>query len=131
MTALNHRFPSALASPHTPLTARLSKNYSPLPTAPFIPTNSPPYPSSRSHQPALPRQLQSLNRRAARSRRIAIRNHMNRNPRLFFPLIRHANANLVHKPFLKPGTCFQCPTAHNQRIGIKSVDHFVEKQSSG
>src|SRR6266481_6132173 len=63
----------------------------------------------RLHQPALPSQFQSLNRRSARPRRISVWNYINRNPDLFLTLIRHPHANFVHKPFLEFCACFQRP----------------------
>src|SRR5215467_6414727 len=47
-----------------------------------------------SHQPTSPRQLQRLDGRSTRSRCISVRNRVNWNPRLLFPLLRHAVADL-------------------------------------
>src|SRR4029077_5727794 len=48
----------------------------------------------RLHQPALPSQFQSLNRRSARPRRVSVWYYINRNRDLFLTLVWHPHANL-------------------------------------
>src|ERR1700735_1115239 len=83
----------------------------------------------RSGESALSGKFQRLQGCAPGPGRIAVGHHMNRNVRLFLALIRHAGADLSQKPLLEFRAGFKDTTAHDQSIGVESIDHFIEKQS--
>ena len=50
---------------------------------------------------------------------------------MFHTLIGHAYADFVQEPALEFGAGFQRTAAHDEGVGIKRVDHFVEEKSEG
>src|SRR5215813_4790132 len=144
MMAWSHGFPPASVSRTIPPTAPLWRSCFRLQTVHSTQTSTRPpkrhrlrFPllvktiavgcdRSSLHQPALPGQLQRFNRRTASPCRVAVRNNVNGNARLFFALIRHADTNFVHEPLLKTCARFEGSAAYDKCVRIEGVDHFVE-----
>src|SRR6516164_5488586 len=63
--------------------------------------------------------------------RVTIRDDVYGYPGLLLPLVGHPGADLLYEPLLKSGARLNRSSADDQRVGVKGVDHLVEKQPQG